>query len=439
MSTAAFDVIVIGAGAAGLAAASELAAAGHSVLVLEARERIGGRILTQAEPGLAAPVELGAEFIHGEAAVTRALLARSGVAALDVCGSHWSLQAGQLSVRDTLFAHIRQAMERHDLPPGTDMSFDEFLERELAQALTPEERQFARTMAEGFDAADTARASARALRAEWTGETVGGASQSRPRDGYASVLAPLVAALQGERAQLRLRTTVEHLRWSKGLVEVSGRFGGQPFAARAGRAVVAVPLGVLQQPVGAAGSIGFTPELAAKHAPLGTLASGAVTKLVLRFASPFWQRLQDGRYRDAAFFHAPSEPVPTFWTAAPLDAPLLVAWAGGPRAFAPGADPRAIVHAALASLEALFGAQAQLADQLEGYCYHDWQDDPFARGAYSYALVGGSDARNRLAEPLEGTLFFAGEATDRDEAGTVTGALRSGLRAAREVHASLAR
>ena len=439
-SAAAFDIVVIGAGAAGLAAASELAAAGHSVLVLEARERLGGRILTRDEPRLTAPVELGAEFIHGEAAVTRALLARSGVPAVDACGSHWSLQAGRLSVRDSLFAHIRQAMQHHDIPAGTDLSFDEFLERDLARALTPEERQFARTMAEGFDAADTARASARALRAEWTGETVGGASQSRPRDGYyASVLAPLVAALQAERVQVRLQAPVHGVRWSQGSVEVTGRLAGETYTVRAARALIAVPLGVLQQPVGAAGAIGFTPPLAAKHAPLQALASGAVTKLVLRFASPFWQSLEDGRFRDAAFFHAPSEPVPTFWTAAPLAAPLLVAWAGGPRAFAPGTDPRVIVHAALASLEVLFGAQAQLAGQLDGYYYHDWQDDPFARGAYSYALVGGSEARGKLAEPLEGTLFFAGEATDRDEAGTVTGALRSGLRAAREVHASLAR
>jgi monoamine oxidase len=67
---------------------------------------------------------------------------------------------------------------------------------------------------------------------------------------------------------------------------------------------------------------------------------------------------------------------------------------------------------------------------------HDWQSDPYARGAYSYATVGGGEARNDLAKPVAGTLFFAGEAADSEEAGTVAGALRSGARAAKELLAA---
>jgi monoamine oxidase len=80
----------------------------------------------------------------------------------------------------------------------------------------------------------------------------------------------------------------------------------------------------------------------------------------------------------------------------------------------------------------LFGKELNIAAELRAWYYHDWQQDPFARGAYSYLMVGANDARAALAQPLDDTLFFAGEATD-EEGGTVTGALQSGARAAREV------
>jgi monoamine oxidase len=173
-----------------------------------------------------------------------------------------------------------------------------------------------------------------------------------------------------------------------------------------------------------------------KREALRGLASGAVVKLLLRFSEPFWRAVRDGRYRDASFFHVPAGRIPTFWTAAPETAPLLVAWAGGPRALhlSELESPADITRTALAGVQSLFGADIDVASHLEGYYYHDWQHDPWARGAYSYVLVNGAGARAALAEPVEDTLFFAGEATDTaDEAGTVTGALESGVRAAREV------
>jgi monoamine oxidase len=161
-----------------------------------------------------------------------------------------------------------------------------------------------------------------------------------------------------------------------------------------------------------------------------------VVKILLRFAEPFWERLHDGRYRDVSFFHAPDAALPTFWTAVPARVPLLVAWAGGARVHRLGrrASRTQLLASTLASLRELFGPGIDLPGLLQGHYYHDWQKDPFARGAYSYVTVGGGAARGILAQPLEDTLFFAGEATDTaDEAGTVAGALQSGVRAAREV------
>jgi flavin-dependent amine oxidoreductase len=435
MRASRFDVVVIGAGAAGLAAAAELLRGGRSVLLLEARDRIGGRIWTRRETELPVPIELGAEFIHGHAPLTRALLDQAGTRIVEAADSHWTLQGGKLLPANNFFPQIQQAIRATRALDERDVSFDRFLEHHLAGALSAEARHFARTMAEGFDAADTRRASARAIVEEWTGDTLGDTPQSRPAEGYDRLCAALLAAQHAARLRLWLQATVQRVRWSRGSVAVGGRILGRPFEASARAALIGLPLGVLQHPAGAAGGVRFTPALDDKRAAFRGLASGPIVKMLLRFATPFWEELQGGRYRDAGFLHFPRGAVPTFWTPAPARAPLLVAWAGGPRAarLMRTRSAAVIVRAALASLRGLFGRRVDIAGQLEGYYYHDWQQDPFARGAYSYVTVGGSEARAILARPVADTLFFAGEATDPDEGGTVTGALRSGQRAAREI------
>src|SRR6202035_5935992 len=94
MANASWDVVIIGAGVSGLAAASDLRKSGLSVLILEARDRVGGRAWTRHEPELSAPIELGAEFIHGRATETFDLLHETGKAALDTAGAHWTVQNG---------------------------------------------------------------------------------------------------------------------------------------------------------------------------------------------------------------------------------------------------------------------------------------------------------------------------------------------------------
>ncbi|HVN46866.1 MAG TPA: NAD(P)/FAD-dependent oxidoreductase [Steroidobacteraceae bacterium] len=432
------DVIVIGAGAAGLIAAGALLTAGCRVTLLEARDRIGGRIWTRREPGVAVPIELGAEFIHGHAPVTTMLLERAGSALIEAADSHFRLEHGELEPRDDLFGAIRAALQTSTALEHSDMSLDQLLDEHLSAVLTPAQRQYARMMAEGFDAADTSRASARVIAEEWTGETIGSGPQSRPRDGYAALLGALMSGLASERLRLRLQAPVRSVRWSRGSVEVGGEFCGARFALHAPRALIALPLGVLQQPAASEGAVHFSPTLDAKQAALAGLGSGAVIKLQLLFARPFWETLQEGRLRDAGFFHAPAAEFPTFWTPSPARAPLLVAWAGGPRAqrLAAGGAGGDMVRTALASLRQLFGSAVDPLAELRGWYYHDWQQDPFARGAYSYVMVGAQQARALLAQPLEETLFFAGEATDDEEAATVAGALRSGQRAAREILAA---
>jgi monoamine oxidase len=193
---------------------------------------------------------------------------------------------------------------------------------------------------------------------------------------------------------------------------------------------------VLQAPAGEPGHIAFDPPLTTKTHALSGLESGPVIKLMLRFRSAFWEQIENGAYRDATFFHTEGQPFNVFWTQLPSHAPLLVAWAGGPPAarLDSSGNVADLAQLALQSLDALFGKQWDVADELEAVYFHDWQRDPFARGAYSYVAVGGGTARAELAAPVEGTLFFAGEATDDEgEAATVTGAIQSGERAAGEV------
>ena len=402
------DVIIIGAGAAGLAAANDLARAGKSVVVLEARDRVGGRCWTRHMPGLEIPVEVGAEFIHGEAKVTFALLKQAGLSAVDSVREQRYLVDGRLRPGDA-FGEAQRAVGSAKL--DGDVSFEQFLSHRRVPQKT---KTLARMMVQGFDAADPRRVSAKSIIEEWGGGSLGD-TQPRPQGGYGTLMGWLANSIVARGGRLHLGASVSSLRWSRGAVTVGGTFAGQRLAVRARRAVVTLPLGVLQH-----GPLRF-PE---KRAALRKLASGPVVRVAMRFDEPFWRKRAPG----VAFFHSPAAPFPTFWTPLPMRAPLLTCWAGGPKAAKlTGAPERKLIRAALASLETVFGRVSGLA----AAHVQDWHNDPLSRGGYSYVLVGGDGAREALAEPLDDTVFFAGEATDSEEAGTVAGALRSGQRAAR--------
>jgi monoamine oxidase len=398
-----YEVIVVGAGAAGLAAAHELARSGRQVVVLEARGRVGGRCDTRRMPGLSVPIELGAEFVHGRPQVTLDLLERAGVPGVDSTRTQHFVDRGRLRPVDA-FAEAQKAMRATAVLKKADLSFEAFLKtRKLAKTT----RIFATMMVQGFDAADPALVSARDIADEW--QTALGSSQMRPQGGYG----PLVSSLAKDLS-VKLNTVVREIRWQRGAVEIAGY--------RARQAVVALPLGVLQTD-----AVRFSPPLAEKQGALEKLASGPVIRVAMRFREPFWEE----RCPKVAFFHSPEALFPTCWTPLPMRAPLLTAWAGGPKAARLTGLPRKkLLQEALLSVRSVFGR----IPQPEAAYVQDWQADPFARGGYSYVRVDGDGARRILQRSLQDTLFFAGEATDTEgEAGTVAGALQSGIRAAREV------
>ncbi len=439
MTTERHDILVLGAGAAGLAAAAELTGSGQSVVVLEARDRVGGRIWTRSDPGAPIPVELGAEFIHGEPEATLSLMKRFGVAAVDAHGPHWTCGQGRLRLRADDFRQVHDALRRNrSRLRARDLSFGDFLARVDARQLSRSSRDLALALVEGFDAADPARVSARSIVEEWVGGEALDSPQFRPLGGYGALLAPLAASLERGRASVRTNAVVHTVRWRRGAVDVGGAQLGEPFRVQAKRAIVTLPLGVLQRAPGLPGAVRFDPPLAEKARTLRQLASGPVLKTVLLFREAFWEDANGGDCRDAAFFHAPKASFPTFWTALPVRTPLLVAWAGGPKAARlSGAGRDRIVKEALASLRTIFGRRFARRMRLDAVLSHDWQRDPFARGAYSYVLENGGNARRALARTLGNTLYFAGEATNsRGEAATVAGALESGRKAAHAIATS---
>src|SRR5688572_8601596 len=166
-SAKAFDVAVLGAGAAGLAAAAELARRGCSVCVLEARDRIGGRIVTRREPDLAVPLELGAEFVHGRPPATLQWLRIDGTPLIDAAQNHWMLRSGKLRPSDDLFDELKARLGK--ARPRKDLPFREFLEGSARKHIAPRLREFALMLVEGYDAADSTRVSTLATIDEWCG------------------------------------------------------------------------------------------------------------------------------------------------------------------------------------------------------------------------------------------------------------------------------
>lgn len=449
MSAHTWDVVIVGAGASGLSAARELATRGRSVLLLEARNRIGGRIWTRQEPGSPVPIELGAEFIHGESPESCALLQEIGSEALHTRGADWTLLNGRPQPRtEDLFGQVQAALSALDLSlpsasPASiagpaDMPFETFLtEYGRRGLLSPAAQELARRFVQGFDAADPALVSTRSIAAEWGTGGMLDAPQFRPYGGYRAVLDALTRALDRDEVRIQLQTTVRTVRWQRGQVELAGSSAGEPFRVSASKVLITVPIGVLQLPQDSPDALEFVPPLTAKQVALEGIVPGAVLKVVLRLRTAFWEDIDNRRFRNTAFFHSPNTAFQTFWTSVPLPSPVITAWMGGPPAAQICARPDAdIIHIALRSFREMFGAQApESAFDLEAAHLHNWEKDPFARGAYSYVTTGhNEDARQNLAAPLLDTLFFAGEATDTTgEPATVTGALRSGKRAAREI------
>jgi monoamine oxidase len=416
------DIIVIGAGAAGLVAARDLARSGHKVAILEARDRIGGRIWQLDSRDWGYPAEGGAEFIHGAAPVTRALVAEAGLTLARGGGERWDKRGGKLSNRVDFapgFDQVEEELGRL----RQDMPILEFLDRYFGGAEHARLRDSVLRMTEGYDAADPARASTFALRDEWLNDE--DRASHRLVEGYGALLDFLLADGRRHGGVLHFAAQVSAIEWQNGRVTVRCR-DGRSFAGD--QAVITVPPPLLEE-------IEWRPAIPAKIAAAGDIGYGDVVKILLRFQSSWWTNAAGGDLSRLSFMIS-DEFVPTWWTQYPRPHPVLTGWLAGPRAAKLMAmSEEELVERGLASLAAIFELPAaDLKSELVVARAFHWGRDPFARGAYSYGTPESPAAQDELARPIGGAVHCAGEALYRGkDMGTVEAALVSGKDAAARI------
>ncbi|MGY8661565.1 NAD(P)/FAD-dependent oxidoreductase [Bradyrhizobium sp. UFLA05-109] len=411
MSDKSEHIVIVGAGAAGLMAARELARAGRRVTILEARARCGGRILPlpAAEFGYAAAG--GAEFIHGEAPVTRALLAEAGLSPSTIEGTQWSFAGGKFS-REA--RHDPHEAELHKVVRELkgDLTVSEFLRRYFADAKYESLRQSVERMVEGYDAADPARASTLALRDEWMDG--GRHMQARPVGGYGALIDFLEAECRSQGVAIHFGSVVSAIEESDGGVVVRC---GNGEVHHGDVAVLTVPLPLLEE-------IALPPAARERAAAAADIGFGNVIKILLRFERRWWE----ADLTDLTFLLS-DEQIPVWWTQHPAEHPVLTGWFGGPRTESlAGLTEPELIEAGLASLAAIFGLSPDdLAQKVAAARAINWAHDPFARGAYSWATPQTRDAQSILASADGISVYFSGEALYRGrDMGTVEAALASG-------------
>lgn len=431
------DVVVVGAGAAGLACAQRLIGAGLEVQVLEATDRVGGRLWTDYSIGRGAPVETGALMVHGRRVATQdwARELRVNVRRLPVLqrsvffrnhlpsrlpwmalpfhrrfGLHAVIQAGWT---------IPRRMRRW---PAPDIPFDEFLERVRA---TPGARSLATFLHAHINVADPDEIGTLGTGGEEALSAEGWVHHYQLVEGYSELVRRRALPL---RSQIRTRAIVTSIRRTDLGIRVQWNDDSIPCATRARAAVVTLPLGVLK-----ADSVEFDPPLSEpKRRVIGRLGYGSVMETILRLkGGNLVKRLGD---------------CTMLWgnTSTSFDRPFA-GLRGRPEilsAFTAGREARRrsqlgdqeAVEASLAELSSFLPSDIRVGE-VDGFLIRRWPEDPWIRGGYSFLPPGVTVAERRtLAEPIEGRLFFAGEATHSGgEAASVHGAIETGYRAATEV------
>ena len=416
------DVVVIGAGVSGLAAARRLAEAGLRVVVLEASERVGGRIMTVRDGETV--VELGAEFVHGRPRVLWELIEEAGLETFERVGKFLRVEDGRL-VGGDWEDDEDEPVERLKEFAGPDCSFVEYLER---SGVPREEWAEEVGYVEGFNAADAREASALALgRQQRAEDAVEGDRVWKLTGGYDGVVGYLRDRVVAAGGDVRLGERVVRVEW-KAMRE--GREEGAKIATaggeifEAGACVVTVPLGVLQ-----AGAIAFEPEVPRVMEAAAKMRMGQVCRFTMVFGRRLWPETM-------SFLLAREMTPGVWWTGRPAEEKTLTGWVGGPRSAELLGLPieELQARAVRAAAAALRLAEDEVRAELQGFHMHDWRADDCYRGAYSWVPVGGLEASAEMSEPVDGVLFFAGEHTDTTgHWGTVHAALGSGVRAAAEI------
>jgi monoamine oxidase len=414
--------VVVGAGAAGLMTARELARAGKRVTILEARDRCGGRIYTLPTAEFGYPAEGGPEFVHGAAPVTRALMREAGLALQPRGGARWSTRTGRLSPDESSLPHagrFYQALSEVQ----ADLPIAEFLETHFAGRQYDELRRSITRTVEGYDAADPWRASTLALRDEWMARDDG--EHGRLVQGYGGLIAYLSSECRRHGVALHLGAAVTAIDEARGRIAVRCHDGA---TLEADAAILTVPLPLLSEIV--------LPSAARDRvAATADIGFGNVVKILFRFATKWWADHGGRDLTDLSFLLSDAT-VPTWWTQHPARYLVLTGWFAGPKADRVSSLTEAeLIDMGLASLGEIFDLPLdRIRRNLVAARAINWGNDPFARGAYSYPTPRTREAQSVLRKPNGDAIFFSGEALYAGpELGTVEAALAAGQETAQTI------
>ncbi len=408
------EVIIVGAGASGLAAAHYLSQNGKRALILESGDRIGGRIHTVRPSGVALPVELGAEFVHGEPELSLSLMKAGRLPFTEWSGKFLLWEKGKFKESDELWEKVDGLNAKLKVPSNKDVSWEEAVEK-YAKRFS-REIQLGSYFIQGFHGADPGLISLKALKKF---EDSDQAEKSfRIVSGYDSLL----GLLNDPKTEIRFRHRVKSIQWKKNRASLVVEVDGKEKRMECKQLLLTVPLAILKE-------LPFDPALPQKKNAMSLLETGLVTRVTLEFKERFWDP-------QMTLMTAPGVDFPTWWTTEPVQSSRLVAWAGFSQTLKLSQlSEGETVNTALEAAAKIFRRKKmKLESELVRADYHNWTKDPHFRGAYSYVKKGGISAQSQLAKTVEDTIFFAGEACHhRGSHATVDGAMETGLWAARDI------